>query len=160
MKALLPPKCAVIYERILGKDPAFAPRVPTVEVYACIQLARCYQYDPAKNGLAIHVLQHLYRPEFAQEPQVAEGILWLGTLSFNFTQDPKKSMPHLEYVIRHFPDSPVTEKASYFYCLDAVDLKDKKVAEQACNAFLAKYPDSVWAKEVRELLKTTVPGLR
>ncbi len=143
---------AAIYERIIDEDPAFAPALPVLEVYARIQLARAYAYDQKFHGRALETLQGLYKPELAGEPQVAEGLVWLGTMTFNFTQDPRKAMPHLEQVMERFPDAPSTERAMYFYALMAVGSEDRARAEAACKRFLATYPDSIWFQHVRALL--------
>ena len=85
--------------------------------------------------------------------------MWLGTLTYNFTQDPHKAMPHYEYVSRRFPDSPWAERALYYYCLDAVAAKEKALAQAACKEFIAKYPKSIWDKRVESLLTDQVPKL-
>jgi tetratricopeptide (TPR) repeat protein len=159
LKVVRPDKSAAIYERIIDKDPVFAPALPGLELYACIQLARSYSYDRKDHDKAITTLQMLYRPEFAKEPQLAEGLVWLGTLTFNFKQDAKKAMPHFEYVVTHFPDSPSAERAMYFCALTAIAAKDKAQAASACNEFIAKYPQSTWAKHIVSLLKDQVAKL-
>jgi TolA-binding protein len=133
--------------------------LPGLELYACIQLARSYSYDRKDHDKAISTLQTLYRPEFAKEPQLAEGLVWLGTLTFNFTQEAKKAMPHFDYVLKHFPDSPSAERAMYFCALTAIAGKDKAQAVAACNEFIAKYPKSNWAKHIVSLLKDQVAKL-
>jgi tetratricopeptide (TPR) repeat protein len=159
LKSIRPEKAAAIYERFLANDPVLAPQTPGVKAYVYIQVARSYEYDLKQHGKAIETLQQLYQPEFSQEPLVAEGLVWLGTLTYNFTQDPKKAMPHLEYVIKTFPDAPITERAFYFYCLDAISAKDKPLAEIACRQFIAKYPQSQWLKHVQALLDNEVANL-
>jgi TolA-binding protein len=159
LRGMRPDKSAEIYERFVNKDTAFNPAVPTLQVYACTQLARSYMYDPRTHGKALEVLQSLYKPEFSKEPLTPDGLVWLGTLTYNFTQDPKKSMPHFEYVIEHFPESPAAERAMYFFCLNAVAAKDKKAAENTCGTFLSKYPNSLWAKHVASLLNNDVVAL-
>ena len=68
VKVIRPEKAAAIYGRILDKDPTFAPVVPTLEVYACIQIARSYAYDPQKHDKALEVLSRLYKPDLAGSP--------------------------------------------------------------------------------------------
>lgn len=159
LKVMRPEKTAGIYERIIDKDPVFAPARPSLEVYACIQLARSYSYDQKNHDKALETLQTLYRPDLAKEPQIPEGLVWLGTMTFNFTQDPNKAMPHFDYVVKHFPDSPSAERAMYFYVLAAIAAKDKALAETACKGFLAKYPQSTWVKHVTALLNNEIAKL-
>jgi hypothetical protein len=109
--------------------------------------------------MAMEMLHRLYKPELAKEPMIAEGLVWLGTLTFNFTQDPRKSMPHFEYVLKHFPQSPFAERAMYFYILNAISARDKALAETTCKQFITQYPQSTWMKRVTSLLNNDVAKL-
>jgi tetratricopeptide (TPR) repeat protein len=159
LRVAQPEKSAAIYERILAKDPVFVPALPALEVHACIQIARSYSYNRENHERAIETLGRLYRADLAKEPQVAEGLVWLGTLTQNFIRDPKKAMPHLEYVVKHFPDSPAAERALYFYAIIAVAAKDRGAAEGACNEFLSRYPQRSWRMHVASMLKDEIVKL-
>lgn len=159
LKVMRHAKAAAIYQRIVDHDSAFAPVGSGLEVYACIQAARCYTFKHAQHDKALTVLQRLYRSELVQEPMAADGLLWLATLTYNFTQDPKKARPHFEYILKNFSGSPVAERTLYFYCLNALAAKDKVLAEAAGREFLTRYPQSAWAKHVTVLLNNDIAHL-
>ncbi len=101
---------------------------------------------------AIEQFQQLYQPACREAPWTAEGILYLGILTFNTTQDPAKALPHYEHIVKTYPDHPVACRALYFSCLNANRLGQTKKLASYAQTFLDMYPGHRWHGEIKELL--------
>lgn len=83
----------------------------------------------------------------------------LAVLEYNDTQDPKRSMPHYEHIVKTYPTHPDAERAMYFLALEAVQVGERSLAESSCKAFIQKYPSSGWRKHIEAVLRDEVPQL-
>ncbi|MDW8036713.1 MAG: hypothetical protein RMI90_01585, partial [Thermoguttaceae bacterium] len=162
LQTLRPEKAEEVFRRVLAMGPQLGRNRAGLETYAMIQLAVALdrQLDPALDYKRPQALVWLERA--ARRPEI-EGTYWggtalfyLGLFTYNQTQDPKRSMPIYAEMIRKYPDHPEAEVAHYFYCLDAMQVKDFPRAAKAVEAFLAKYPHS----EFRRTLQTDLEKLQ
>ena len=144
-------KAIAIYKRFLSRDPVLAPVSPTLESYCVMQLALAYSESTNGSDKAIELYNTLYAPQYANCSWTPDGILRLGVLMFNVTHDPKKAMPHLEYVFTKYPNHPEAERALGIYCVVAVEAKDKALAEKSIAMFLQRYPTSGWKTRILSL---------
>ncbi|MCD4825743.1 MAG: hypothetical protein K8S55_14210, partial [Phycisphaerae bacterium] len=151
-----------IYERFLAGDPALKPITAAVKGYCLWRLALSYSEQKTKLDVSIEYYKRLYAKKYAGLPWTPDAIMCLGVLIYNITQDPHQSMDHYKYVFMKYPNHREAERALYFYALEAVELKNKSLAEQSCKKFLRRYPqgDSGWRKHIEKVLHNEVPKLR
>jgi tetratricopeptide (TPR) repeat protein len=154
-----PEKAEAIYNQILALDAAQGPPSAGVEGYCYMQLALSYSMRNINQEKSIEYYRRFYQKNFEDLPYAADAILRLAVLEYNTTQDPHKSIPHYQYVLKKYPDHPDAERALYFLSLDAVDIGDKALAEASCLKFLEKYPQSGWAKHVQTVLNDEIPKM-
>jgi outer membrane protein assembly factor BamD (BamD/ComL family) len=110
----------------------------------------------ADAASAIRHFSCLYDKAYKETPWASEGILYLGILTFNETQDPAKALQHYEYVVHKYPDSPAALRALYFCCLNTQRLGDQVKLVDYCKKFLRKYPDSEWNAEIKSILSDQI----
>lgn len=152
MHAMRPGKTSAIYERILAEELLLRPVSPGIEAYAIMQLARARMRQDLDQTTTLEGLTKLYQTRFATYPWTADGIFRLGVFTYNITQDSRKSTPHYQYVFTRYPEHCEAERAMFYYCLDAVELHDLRLALRACRGFTQKYPNSRWNKRVQSLI--------
>jgi tetratricopeptide (TPR) repeat protein len=141
-----------ICDRLLSKHHNQRSSIKPIESYLIIQKSLAMLRINRSKALAC--LQQLYAEKYRDAAWTAQGLLYLGILTFNTTQDAAKAMPHYEYIIRKYPDDPTAMKAMYFCCLNSHRLAGDGKTREYCRMFLEKYPDSQWADEIRRLLIT------
>lgn len=147
-------KAISIYNRLKHSDDVLGGVSGPLTAYIHLKLGLAHADGNPK--MSAEFFRSLYEGPYKNLPWAAEGILYLGILTFNTTQDPAQALPHYEYVVRNFPNHPQALRALYFCCLNARRLNDKQKLKVYSTMFLQKYPDDRWIPEIKELLEYAV----
>lgn len=158
-------KALAIYGRLLAGDSSLGRQSRAVEGYCLMQLALAYSEQRVNQDKTADYYRQFYRKEYADLPWAATAIVRLAVLEFNSTQDPRRSIPHYQFVLSKYPNHPEAERALYFLAQDAVELRDKALAEASCREYLRRYSPSGWKNtgwknHIQTILDDEVPKLQ
>lgn len=81
-------------------------------------------------------------------PWAAQALLYAGTITNNFYEDPLGAIPFYERVVQEYPDSEFADKAAYFIGVSYEHKSQWDKAQKAYRLFLKKYPESRWVRVV------------
>jgi len=160
-----PEKAVAIYKRFLAGDPSLGPSDKAVESYCVMKLALAYSVQKVNYEASIECYKRFLKRDYAGFPWAPTAIMRLAVLEYNATQDPRRSILRYQYVLLKYPNHPEAERALYFLALDALQLRDKALAESTCREYLDRYSrngwkNSGWRDHVQRLLTEEVPKLQ
>ncbi|MGH7214722.1 MAG: tetratricopeptide repeat protein, partial [Tepidisphaeraceae bacterium] len=153
LEAIRPDKAEDVLLRLIEGDPIFGKTNPAVEGYAILQLAVALDRQSEKRPQALVWLRKLRDEKYAKTYWGPYGLFRLALFTFNQKQNPKLSMPLYREMFVKYPDHPMAELAHLYFFIEAVQLKEVALADEAGRAFQRKYPDSEFKAVVDEHLK-------
>ena len=157
-------KAEAIFNQVLAGDPPLGRPSKAAEGYCLMQLALVYSIQNVNRDKSIEFYRRFFRKEYADLPWAATAIMRLAVLEYNSTQDPHRAIRYYQYVLTKYPNHPDAERALYFLALDAVQARDKTLAEVSCKEYLKRYArngwnNSGWRNQIQTVLSNDVPKL-
>ena len=154
LEAIRPDKAEDVFLRVIeGKGEVGK----ATRGYAILQLAVALDRQKGKRPLALTWLAELAGERYKGMYWGAYGLFRLALFTYNQTQDLERSLTMYQEVIRRYPDHPITELASVYYCLNASRAGQQAAARRAGMAFLKKYPTSPWNPSIRKIVEQRDP---
>ncbi|MCE9553252.1 MAG: tetratricopeptide repeat protein, partial [Planctomycetes bacterium] len=155
METIRPEKAEEIFNRIINHDLHLGKVPPNLEGYAILQIATSLDRQEGRRPEALERLKTLAgRRDLQGTYWGGCGLFRLALFTYNQTQDPKKSLPLYEAMLKQYPNHQFGELAHLYYCLDAMQLKDNALAEKASQEFFQKYPGSEYRALLQQRLNT------